>query len=464
MSCCGPNRRQLLGLVAAAAAMPLLGSNPARAQAGSPIVTDLEVVTITERSAVLTWTTLGPDANPVATDSEVWLGPADGRTQRQVCGDSEPTAYHYAEVDGLEPGRGYRFEARSAGVPATPSPAALTLLANTPESQGMFTTLTPPPGRLLRTLALSNDIHYGEEVSGIISGELPPGVRQLPGLPPYPEVMLTALLDDLRRPDRGVDQLIAAGDLTAEATPDQVRGVHDHLLAWGAQGRDWFACRGNHDRPHLGADYASCSPYLDHFDCWGDSFGTRQQLGEYEVGELRLLGLDTTELDNSGGTMDRQQLDRLRTVLRADPDRPTLVFGHHPVTTQSGRSNVAGPGFILDAANSAELQSLYASTPGVFLHHSGHTHRNLRTQPDVPIPVEFLEVAACKEYPGGYARVRLYEGGYMLNFFKTRSPEARQWSTRTRSEYWGRWPDYTLGSAADRNHTVLRDFSGLTAA
>ncbi|MGW3545033.1 metallophosphoesterase [Nocardia niigatensis] len=467
MSCCGPNRRQVLGLLAAAAAVPMFGPGTARAQAGSLVVTDLEVVTVTEQSAVFTWTTLGPDAAgdpvPVETDSEVWLGPADGSGLRQVFGAAQPTAYHYAEVTGLEPGRAYRFEARSQGIPAAPAPNVATRVPNTPESQGVFTTLVPPPGRLLRTLALSNDIHYGEEVSGLIAAGLPPGLRQEPGLAPYPEVMLTALLDDMHRPDRAVDHLLLAGDLTAEATPDQVRGVHTHLANWGAPGRDWFAARGNHDRPHLGADYADCTPYLDHYDCWGDSFTVRQQLAAHEVGELRLIALDTTQLDAAGGTLDRSQLDELRDRLIADPDRPTLVFGHHPVTTESGWSNLAGPGFILDAANAAELQSIYRSAPGVFLHHAGHTHRNRRTRPDLPIPVEFLEVAAAKEYPGGYTLLRLFEGGYLVNFYKTRTEGARRWSTRSRGEYFGLLPEYTLGTIADRNFAVSRDLTGVTA-
>jgi 3',5'-cyclic-AMP phosphodiesterase len=52
----------------------------------------------------------------------------------------------------------------------------------------------------------------------------------------------------------------------------------------------------------------------------------------------------------------------------------------------------------------------------VFFHHSGHTHRNKRTYllDDSQSPVEsveFLEVGATKEYPGGHSLVRLYTGG-----------------------------------------------------
>ncbi|MFD0365641.1 phosphohydrolase [Nocardia sp. GCM10030253] len=433
----------------------------------SLIATDLEVVTITDRSVILTWTTVAHDPTgrlvPADSDAEVRLGPADSpRAPGPVYADAEPTPFHYAEIDGLEPGRRYRFEARSNGVRASPALSLTTLAPGTPESTSEFTTLVPPPGRPLRTLALANDVHYGERVSGLVIGELPPGFRQEAGLPPYPEVMLAALLDDLRRPDRAAERLLIAGDLTNEATAAESRAVRAHLDQWGTLGRDYLVARGNHDRPHLGAAYQSCAAAAaDHHDCWADEFTPRQQLIEHEVGGLRLIGLDTSELDGSGGSIDRPQFDHLAELLRADPHRPTLVFGHHPVTIESGLTNTAGPGFVLNRPDSAELQSLYERAPGVFLQHSGHTHRNRRTRPDAACAVEFLEVAAVKEYPGGYSLLRLYEGGYMVNFYKTRTPAAKRWSATTRGEYFGLLPDYTLGTCADRNHVVLRDFSGL---
>ncbi|MEV5651494.1 metallophosphoesterase [Nocardia sp. NPDC052254] len=470
MTCCGTDRRRVLAALAAAAAtsvVPFTGS--ARAQANSMIATDLEVVTVTDTSAVLTWTTLAADTGgtpvPVQAGTEIRLAPADSVTPPRPVSfsGSDRTPYHYAQIEGLEPGRRYRFEAWSDGVRAAPAADLVTHLPGAPECTGEFGTLTPPPGRLLRTLALCNDVHLGEEVSGLIAAGLPPGVHQEPELPPYPEVMLTALLDDLRRPDRAADQLVLAGDLTAEATPEQSRAVRRHLDGWGVAGRDWFATRGNHDRPHTGADYTACPVVADdHHDCWGESFLPPGQSTEHRLGGLRLIGLDTTEPDGSGGSIGPGQFDRLRESLRGDPDRPTIVFGHHPVTAESGLTNIAGPGFVLNRTDALTLQQLYQSAPGVFFHHAGHTHRNRRTRPDIPLRVEFLEVGAVKEYPGGYTLLRLYEGGYMVNFHKTRTPDARRWSTRSRAEYVGLMPDYTLGTTADRNHVVLGDLSGLS--
>ena len=72
------------------------------------------------------------------------------------------------------------------------------------------------------------------------------------------------------------------------------------------------------------------------------------------------------------------------------------------------------PAFDLARPDAARLEALYARTPGVFLHHAGHTHRNKRTiAPGAP-GVVFQEVAATKEYPGGLMLLRLHTGGYAL--------------------------------------------------
>ena len=47
--------------------------------------------------------------------------------------------------------------------------------------------------------------------------------------------------------------------------------------------------------------------------------------------------------------------------------------------------------------------------------------------------------------------MRLYETGYLVNFYKTAAPECRAWSERSRGEYLGLYPYYTLGGLTDRN-------------
>ncbi len=487
--CCGngSTRRQALLWASLLAAAPLAGESVARADSSGLLVCDVEVATVTDTSVVITWFTGSATAldaygqpQPAPADTELLLGGVDPNTGfpvpstlRPVLHDSTPTAYHYAEVTGLEPGRPYSFAARSNGVVAAQTSIQFPVgVGGSQDIPGTFTTLTTPPGRHLFTLALSNDLHVGESASGIIAAGWPPYFQQDPGLPPYPEVMLGALLGDLGAADRGARALLVAGDLTGDGLPAESARARQLLDGWGSLDADYFVARGNHDRPRVGSAYAGCTAVpgaSDHHDCWGDAFGLRrQQPAVHEVGGLRVIALDTTTLNAAGGTMEAVQLNELKHTLRKDRDRPTLLFGHHPITYESAVTTAAGPAFDIDRPSAVALQRLYEQTPGVFFHHSGHTHRNKRTffvdENQAPQrSVEFLEVGAVKEYPGGYSLLRVYSGGYMVSFYKTRTPLAQAWSHRTRGEYFGLYPNFALGTIADRNHTVVRDLSGLTA-
>jgi Icc protein len=512
--CCGLSRRQLLRLSAAgaglAATAPLLAS--ARAAAAAPaspglVAQDLELVTVTDDSFILTWyTASGPppaipfepaaEPAPVAADGIVRFGTDPARLDRVAVQRGSDTPYHYVEVTGLRPGVTYYYQAQSAGMTAAPRlfpqltfPAGGIVIPPDPTdaqlegilaellssgvilsaAPGSVTTLVPPRGELLLTVALSNDLHIGETVSGLATGDFPPGFSQAPGLPPYPVVMTSSMTADAAA--RGAEVLLVAGDLTAAALPAELSGSRsllDHrgrLTLDGPLRRgDYVVARGNHDQPKSGAAYAACAPVgsTGRFDCLPAVYDLPQgRLTTTSLRGLRLIGLDTTTLDTPGGAIDDAQFADLADALGRRPRQPTLVFGHHPVTDRSADTTIAGPTFDLDRADAARLEALYARTPGVFFHHSGHTHRNLRTSAPAAPGVEFLEVAATKEYPGGFARLRVYRGGYMVSFYKSSSALARQWSQTSSGEYLGLYPAYTLGTTADRNHVVARDFSAL---
>jgi hypothetical protein len=513
--CCGLSRRQILGLAAAGAAggliIPMLRSARASAASGTDgsglYVQDLELVTVTDTSFVLTWYTgstpvpaipyePAQEPAPVVTDGVVRFGTDPDHLQLEARERGDGTAYHYVEVAGLRPGTTYYYQAYSAGVAAAPRlypeltfpPGGLVIPTNPTDAQleeilaellssgvvlsaspGSVTTLVPPQGRLLFTIALSNDVHTGETVSGLATSDFPPGFSQVPGLPPYPVVMAQSMTADAAA--RGADVLVVAGDLSAAALPDQLtdsRALLDEFGRLTLSGRlspgDYVVARGNHDQPQNGPAYAACTPVgtTGYYDCLPAVYDLPQgKLTTTEVGGLRLVGLDTTTLNTPGGAIDDDQFVTLQQVLAIRPDQPTLVFGHHPVTDQSAYSTIAGPSFDLDRADADRLQALYAATPGVFFHHSGHTHRNLHTTSPVATAVDFQEVAATKEYPGGFALLRVYQGGYMVNFYKSSSALAREWSQTSSGEYLGLYPAYTLGALADRNRVAARDFSAL---
>jgi hypothetical protein len=422
----------------ALAAGPVVAT-PARAWAaggpGDVLSTNLELVTLTEDEAIITWYTGASGSvdglgrmEPMPADAEVVWGTSPTALDQVASSERTDTPYHRVRLTGLEPGRTYYYQARSGGSLAAPTlfslieGNAVSTAAGDAIGTGPFefTTPQPPAGRHLFSLVLCNDTHVGETVAGKV-GDLPAlaGVSQVPGLDPYPEIMFRALVDEAT--ELGAAYLLAAGDITAEAEPVDLRTARTMLDRFGDRHLDWFVARGNHDRAHEGEAYASCRVgRWQGNDCFVDEFFPSGEPTWFtkELHGLRVVGLDTYDKAGSGsdaGGMSPEQADWVRESLSSDPDRPTVVFGHHPLVVEGSPYPVTG-GSTLDADQAAALAAQYAAAPGVFLHHAGHTHRNKRSNLAGAPGVVHQEVAAAKEYPGGFALLRVHEGGYALNF------------------------------------------------
>jgi hypothetical protein len=433
---------------------------------------NLELVTLTESSAVITWYTGIPGTDdgfghplPALTEGEVVYGTHPTRLNRTAA-ENVPTAHHQVELTDLEPGQTYYYQARSRGTTATPTPLHLvrgnavgTSAFGLATSGGpySFTTPQPPPGRHLLSVALCNDLHLGETTAGLVGGlPLPRGVSQQPGRTPYPELMSRALVEEARR--RGADLLLAGGDLSAGGAAHDLREARRILDGFGTHGRDYFVVRGNHDRSR---DNASHSAFHTAFP-GGEGPGHFAR----DLGGLRIIGLDTYVKTGNGadaGGLGPEQLSWFRARLREAPDQPTLVFGHHPLTVRDSVFPVTR-GQCLERRQARALLDAYAQAPGVFLHHAGHTHRNKRTVLARAPHVTQQEVAAAKEYPGGFTLLRIHSGGYALNHYKADAPAARQWNERSRRVAAGLWPHHALGrSVTDRNSMAPHDLSGVAA-
>ena len=411
---------------------------------------------------------------PAPADGEVRYGTHPGRLNRVAYDISGHTPYHHVELTDLEPGQTYYYQARSNGTLASPTPFTLIagnavgtsdcgLGAGGPYS---FATPQPPAGRYLFSMVLCNDIHMGETQAGLVGGQPQYiGITQEPGLPPYPEVMLESLVHDVGTFDP--TYLLAAGDISAEAVPTDLSRAGQLLSTFGTYRDDYFVVRGNHDRAHVGAAYTGCRVgQWQGNDCFHDAYfpGDEPTYFSRDLSGLHIIGLDTYDKAGGGGDsggMSPAQLAWFQADLTAHRDQPTLVFGHHPLVVQESAFPITASN-ALDATQAATILDWYAATPGVFLHHAGHTHRNHRTVSPTAPGVTLQEIAAAKEYPGGYSVLRLHTEGYALNFYKSRSDLARRWSERSRQEILGYWPQFAFGNTvADRNTVVRHDLSGL---
>jgi len=481
------SRRQLVrygALVAATfpAGAVLLSQRAAHAGPGVPM--HLELVTVTDTSAIITWFTGDPTAPdefgrpaPVAAPGRVLLGTDPNPTTWVPVGEHDPTPYHYVEVTGLRPGTTYYWRAESGGIPAVMTTISNPLLR--PQDAPLaapptFTTMVPPPGRELGRVAWLNDLHFGEGTSGLAisndslpGGGLPPGFKADPD-DPYWRFMSQAAVAEAKA--RGCTLLLANGDVTAEARPAEVEEARRMLDAFGTLGgarhvganhvgpgdpAAYFVTRGNHDRLHTGDLYKDCSG-SDAKDCYRDAFAASYDTGtshfSVTVGtgraRYRFVGLDSNDGETTG-VLRPGELDYLAEQLAKG--EATIPLFHHPasdraeITTLPPRVGSLDPG---DAKAFRDLLAQHDNVAGVY---AGHTHRNVRATSSETGSVPFFEGGAVKEYPGGYTVVRLYETGYLVNFYKTAAPECRAWSERSRGEYLGLYPYYVLGGLGDRN-------------
>jgi hypothetical protein len=454
------------------------------AQAGSGIAVpmNLELVTVTDTEAAITWFTGDPAQLdefdrpvPVAAPGRVLIGTSpDPRTWVEV-GAHASTPYHYVEITGLHPGTTYYWRAESSGVPAVPT--ALPRTDPTSASPPAFTTMTRPPGREIGRVAWLNDLHYGEQVAGLAysnsslpRGGLPPGFPVDPKHP-YWRFMGSGAVTEAAA--RGCTLLLANGDLSNAAEPKALVECKSQLDRFGRLGgtthvdpngpRHYFVTRGNHDRWQSGATYSSCTPKPGGlYDCFDDSFtagfvpGTQHFSITFgtERARYRFVGLDSND-GSTTGVLRQSELDFLAAEL--EKGDPTIPLFHHPASATASLSGVPPVTDGLDVQDALKFRQLLGTRDNVAGVYAGHTHRNNFSTNAETGQVPYFEGGAVKEYPGGYTVVRMFEGGYMVNFWKTKTPDARAWSERSRGEYLGLAPSYQLGSLGDRNWTYAVD-------
>ena len=294
-----------------------------------------------------------------------------------------------------------------------------------------FRTL-PEPGALLARFATVNDVHFGEEVAGLVSGtDVGPVFRSDPGDPPYPEVMNRAAVAEIVASDPEV--LVVKGDLTSNGTDAEV----DAFLAAYAPLADRMTwVRGNHESFH------------------------RQERGAVPHQEVVLPGVRLALLDTSlpgveNGGVSADQLDWLDDLAAAS-DRPVVVLGHHH-PWDPGAATRPERYFGIDPDDSVALVDLVARRPSIVAYLAGHTHRNRvrRFGPTGEVP--WVEVASVKDYPGSWAEYRVHEGGILQVVHRISSPAALAWTEKTRHMYHGLFADYALGSLADRCFVIGTD-------
>ncbi|HMG39914.1 MAG TPA: metallophosphoesterase [Acidimicrobiales bacterium] len=287
-------------------------------------------------------------------------------------------------------------------------------------------TLPRPGGELLTSFCTANDVHFGELECGHLDGfDEGPIYMSEPDAEPYPTLMNRCAVAEMTEVDPAA--VVVKGDLTAFGTLDE----YEQFLAVyePAFGDRLHHVRGNHDA-YYGETFADTAPYA------------------VELPGVTLAVIDTAIPRRESGRVSAESLEWLD-QLAAEADRPVLVFGHHHAWSPDSADRPEGY-FGINPDDSERLVELVARRPGILGYFAGHTHRNRVRRFTATGSLPWVEVAAVKDFPGGWAEYRVFEGGILQVFRRVSVPEALAWSEKTRDMYGGLYEGYALGALGDR--------------
>lgn len=182
--------------------------------------------------------------------------------------------------------------------------------------------------------------------------------------------MLDAALARMLSRQPQPDAVIVTGDLAADGRPEE----YDALRALLARlPMPYFLIPGNHDdRANLRAAFPA--------QPWSDSEFLHYTV---EHAPLRLVALDTVIPGAPGGRLCPRRLDWLAARLEEAPDRPTVIFMHHPPFV-TGISHMDRMGL----EDSTGLARIVSRHPHLVRILCGHIHRAIQTTlAGVPVSV-----------------------------------------------------------------------------
>jgi len=385
------------------------------------MISNEELVTVTESSFVLTWITDAPG------DSKVLYGTSPGALREFNC--KEPaTIYHYCEITGLAPGTKYYYVTKSGdggiiGAPVEYSP-------------GSFVTLTPPQGEFLFQFVTMNDVHVGEDIAGLIiigNEVINEGFTWPDENNPYWLFMNNAAVSEINQ--RGADFVIIKGDITSEHKREEFEKAKE---IFGDFEMPYLLIRGNHDRVGDNPEDYFISVFdLRNILFMGNKY-TVDTHGHFDMSfdykGLHFITLDSVNLTSGRGEICDEQFTWLEDDLAANTDKKTFVFLHYVLASEEGDS-VGFVNLLTDQEDRTRLVNIVEQNSQIHGVFSGHSHRSKVTYSEQAPGVPFVETGAPKEYPGGYVIYRVYSDGLIQNFYRTSCENCRKWTEITRGEY-----------------------------
>ncbi len=432
-----------------------------------PQLPGIDVFAVEDRSAQVCWSGLPrPEMTLEVGDQELLVGaPAPGwYRQARARGWLSPSSRSAARVDANRdrarlgarregegpPGRVVTTSAvpaTGAGPDGPVGPGAATIGGLQPATSydvllsgsgwprrrvATFTTLGPPPGRLLSRFGTIGDCHIGEPSVGALRRFRDPDPRP-PDLPPYAERCARVAIAEAEA--WGAELLVAKGDLTYEG---EVEEFEDAARVLGGASVPVEAILGNHD-VRVSAEAAqilsACGLLPTLRPRARDLPGVRLVLGHSPVAHR-----------HSGAVTPTDVRDLAR--LASEAAGPVVVALHHPPSRWPVQTHY--PPSIVWRDTTRLVDELAAANPATLIV-AGHTHRNRR----YPVRgVTVSEVGSTKDYPGVWAGYSIYEGGIRQVVYRVAEPAAIAWTELTRRALGGIWGLWSPGRLSDRCWTL----------
>lgn len=350
---------------------------------------------------------------------------------------------HLHRIDGLDANRNYRLRIRPERGREAPYDRYF------PE---IVQTLPAPDAEEVATFATLNDVHFGEpRVGGQLDKDMEYGEEDLPDFPlvradeeaePYWHYMNVDAIAEINAAE--CDLAIIKGDIANNGEQWQFEAARE---AFAGFSMPHHAFLGNHD--YFARRRGES---IDGYALLGQPAAPRI----VELAGWRLILLETSIPGSDSGAFGVERRDWLANQLdrTAHDGSPTLLLMHHQPVPHS-HAHVFPNTIGIDPADSHALFSLLGQHPQVRGVLIGHTHRNRVHRYEETGALPFIEVQCSKDYPGGWARYRLFaDGSFRQEVRRTSTERALRHSSRCSSLFRGGYRAFALGKLHERSFAV----------
>ncbi len=358
------------------------------------IITQVELVTVSENEAGWTWITNIP------TDTKLEYGTTDNLDSEVVL--DEATMFHSIYTEELQADTTYLYRLGSGD--------KWTQIRN-------FTTLSTKGEDKGFTMVLMGDAHI--DMDGQNNG----GGSMYQDSP----LLFRSAVSQLNQ-DQEIDMVVFLGDMV-NGDPEDYAEFFDIV---GSLTHPWVFTFGNWEK-NLENWEEIASSYMD----------VEHTYYSFDRSGYHFIILDSSVYGEIGGTLDDDQFTWLEEDLSGNEGSPTLLFMHHPME-ETGV-------FTLDDLSKSRLNDLMDRNGQIISVVAGHNHKNKIVEKNMRY---HSSIGSIIQYPIGYSEVNLYEGGISQHFLKVTSELQTSEESKIRMDASGGSKDtHTeyLGEISDRS-------------